>query len=400
MINLSTVQLSDSETKLLSRGLTFVPTPRRIKWSEILEDVKEFFQQENQTNLTHLSDEIKRFRCKGSWTPPSGRDAALDTFINAVENDIMTSKPATIRNNLSKQERKALTKLRKRTDIVIKPADKGSGTVVMDRSWYVNECHGRLNDAKYYKKQSSDPTGKIHERVKEYTSRLHKNNLIDYETFKYLSSNFDPKSGRFYILPKIHKQGNPGRPIVSSNSHPTERISEFVDYHLKPLVQTLPSHIKDTTHFLLKLQELGPLPDNALLVTLDVSSLYTNIPHNEGIEACRHFLNYRPDKSLPTEHICDLIRMILTMNNFSVNNEHYLQVHGTAMGTRMALSYANLFMGRFEQHAIANALHKLIIWWRFIDDIFLIWTEGEEHLKHFISHLRGPAPKKRPMIFG
>ena len=169
---------------------------------------------------------------------------------------------------------------------------------------------------------SSHLTGKIHERVKEYTSRLHKNNLIDYETFKYLSSNNDPKSGRFYILPKIHKQGNPGKPIVSSNSHPTERISEFVDYHLKPLVQILPSHIKDTTHFLLKLQELGPLPDNALLVTLDVSSLYTNIPHNEGIEACRHFLNYRLDKSLPTEHICDLIRMILTINNFSFNNEH------------------------------------------------------------------------------
>ena len=70
---------------------------------------------------------------------------------------------------------------------------------------------------------------------------------------------------------------------------------------LKPLVQTLPSHIKDTTHFLLKLQKLGPPPDNALLVTLDVSSLHTNIPHNEGIEACLHFLNYRQDKSLPTE---------------------------------------------------------------------------------------------------
>ena len=105
-------------------------------------------------NLTHLSDEVKRFRCKGSWTPPSGRDAALDTFINTVENDIMTSKPATIHNNLSKQERKALTKLRKRTDIVIKPADKGSGTVVMDSSWYINECHRQLNDAKYYKKNN------------------------------------------------------------------------------------------------------------------------------------------------------------------------------------------------------------------------------------------------------
>ena len=191
----------------------------------------------------------------------------------------------------------------------------------------------------YYQKQSSDLTNKVQERVKEYTTRLHKDNLFDYETLKYLSSNSEPKAGRFYILPKIHKQGNPGRPIISSNGHPTERISEFVDYHLKPVVQTLPSFNKDTTHFLLQLQKLGPLPDNAILVTLDVSSLYTNIPHNEGIDACRQ------DKSLPAETICDLIRMTLTMNNFSFNNnEHYLQKHGTAMGTRMAPSYANLFI--------------------------------------------------------
>ena len=387
-----------SETKLLSRGLTFVPTPKSVNWSEIQADIndfarrlrlKEFFQQQQHLTDPNLSPdhEVKRFRCKGSWTPSNGRDIALDTFINAVENEIMTSKPATIHNNLSMEERKALTKLRKRSDIVIKPADKGSGTVIMDYSWYVDECRRQLNDTKYYQKQSSDLTSKIHERVKEYTTRLLKNDLIDYETFKYLSSNSDPKTGRFCILPKIHKQGNPGRPIISSNGHPTERISEFVDYHLKPLVQNLPSFIKDTTHFLLQLEKLGPLPEKALLVTLDVSSLYTNIPHNEGIEACRHFLNTRQNKSLPTESICDLIRMILTMNNFSFNNEHYLQVHGTAMGTRMAPSYANLFMGKFEQHAIENAPLKPFVWWRFIDDVFMIWTEGEEHLKDFIRYL-------------
>ena len=135
---------------------------------------------------------------------------------------------------------------------------------------------------------------------------------------------------------------------ISSNGHPTERISEFVDFHLKPLVQTLPSFIKDTTHLLLQLQKLGPLPDNALLVTLDVSSWYTNIPRNgEGVDACRYFLNTRQDKTLPDENICDLIKMILTMNNFSFNNKHYLQKHGTVMGTRMAPSQANLFLGKF-----------------------------------------------------
>ena len=107
---------------------------------------------------------------------------------------------------------------------------------------------------------------------------MHNDKLIEEKTYKYLTSNPNLRAGRFYILPKIHKQGNPGRPIISSNGHPTERISEFVDYHLKPLVQTLPSYIKDTTHFLLQLQNLGPLPENAILVTLDVSSFYTNIP--------------------------------------------------------------------------------------------------------------------------
>ena len=125
---------------------------------------------------------------------------------------------------------------------------------------------------------------------KEYTSRMYNDKLIDEKTYKYLTSNPNPRAGPFYILPKTHTQGNPGRPIISRNGHPTERISEFVDYHLKPLVQTLPSYIKGTTHFLLQLQNLGPLPENAILVTLaDVSSLYTNIPHKEGEEACRHF---------------------------------------------------------------------------------------------------------------
>ena len=112
--------------------------------------------------------------------------------------------------------------------------------------------------------------------------------------------------------------------IISSNGHTTERISEFVDYHLKFLAQSLPSYIKDTTHFLLQLKQVGPLPDNAILVALDVSSQYANIPHNEGIEACRNFLNTRQDRTLPTERICDLIRIILGMNNFSFNNEHFL----------------------------------------------------------------------------
>jgi hypothetical protein len=54
----------------------------------------------------------------------------------------------------------------------------------------------------------------------------------------------DPKPGHLFLLPKIHKENNPGRPIVSANGHPTEKISEFIDFHHRSFVENLPSHIK------------------------------------------------------------------------------------------------------------------------------------------------------------
>ena len=156
----------------------------------------------------------------------------------------------------------------------------------MNRQDYLDECYRQLNDPSFYKRVNEDPTEDINKRVRVYLKRLLADNIIDKQTHRYLTPE-NPKAGRFYILPKIHKPGNPGRPIVSANGHPTEKISEFVSYHLNPLVQTLPSYVKNTTHLLDKLQDFDDIPPNALLVTLDVSSLYTNIPTTEGIDACR-----------------------------------------------------------------------------------------------------------------
>ena len=87
------------------------------------------------------------------------------------------------------------------------------------------------------------------------------------------------------------------------SSFPTERISAFVDLLLKPLVNDLPSYIRDTKDFLTALQAVPPLPDHALLFTMDVVELYNNIPHVDGLEACRAFLNGRRVQDPPTEDI-------------------------------------------------------------------------------------------------
>ena len=145
----------------------------------------------------------------------------------------------------------------------------------MDKTWYIDECNRQLTDTKFYRRLNEDMTADIQKRVTVYVNRMHKDKLINDKTKLYLIQS-DVKPGRFYILPKVHKPGNPGRPIVSSNSHPTESLPHFVDYHLQPLVHKLPFFVKDTNDFLKKLLTIGNLPANSLLVTLDVSSLFNN----------------------------------------------------------------------------------------------------------------------------
>jgi hypothetical protein len=55
------------------------------------------------------------------------------------------------------------------------------------------------------------------------------------------------------------------------NDHPNEKISEFIDFHLRPLVENLPSHIKDITDYLKNMENLA-IPENTTLVTMDVTS--------------------------------------------------------------------------------------------------------------------------------
>ena len=153
--------------------------------------------------------------------------------MNRVESAVRSHIPPKPKHdNLSKSDRSALYNLQKREDIVIKPADKGSAVVVMDRDHYVSEAERQLNDSTFYKPLDHDPTPEFAKQVSDTVSEMHDQGLISEKNMAYLIVD-QPKAGRFYLLPKIHKAGNPGRPIVSANGHPTEKISEFVDLHLQ-----------------------------------------------------------------------------------------------------------------------------------------------------------------------
>jgi hypothetical protein len=71
------------------------------------------------------------------------------------------------------------------------------------------------------------------------------------------------------------------------------------------------------------------------------------------------------------------------------NGEHFLQINGTVMGTKMAPSYANIFMGRLERNLLMQAPVKPLGWLRFIDDIEMKWAESRKDLDNFIELANG-----------
>lgn len=126
---------------------------------------------------------------------------------------------------------------------------------------------------------------------------------------------------------------------------------------------------------------------------MDVSALYTNIPHREGINAVAHALESRENPSVPTRVILKLLTLVLYLNNFCFNDTNYLQKKGCAMGAKCSGSYADLFMGRFEGlHIFPKINDRHQLYTRFKDDIFLIWTDGEASLKKFFEDINATHP--------
>ena len=244
------------------------------------------------------------------------------------------------------------------------------------------------------------PSEKHNDEINTVLDNLPVQNRITKGLHKKLKVN-NPRTAELYLLPKIHKgitpppPPPPGRPIVSANGCPTEKISALVVIILQPYLKQAKSCLKDTVHFLNKLNEITTLPEGYLLGTLDVTSLYTNIPNQEGCLSIYRLLSRlrTPSRTeLTNTNICQLLWYVLTKNNFDFNGKHYLQVGGTAMGTRVAPTYANLFLADFEENHVYTYSKQPLVWLRFIDDtifftIFFIWPHGQEELNLFKDHL-------------
>ena len=179
----------------------------------------------------------------------------------------------------------------------------------------------------------------------------------------------------------------------------SERISWYSDTQLKDDVKNLNSYLEDTPDTLRMINSINRIenmPPNTIPITMDIKAMYTNIPLEEGLAACKETLEKRTDKSIPTEHIMKLLRLVMEKNIFTFNEETWLQLLGTCMGTRVSPTYACLFMGLLEKKMLENCPIHLkdfgYKWKRFIDECFILWTGTFEKFMEFHAYLNGVHP--------
>ena len=261
--------------------------------------------------------------------------------------------------------------------------------MVMDRKDYDDKVKELLGDESTYKVLKKDPTKKTGRDMNGILLKMKREGTIGEKLYRHLHSS-DGLPPRFYGLPKIHKNGNPLRPIVSFISSPTYNLSKYVAKILKPLTG---NSAKNSTEFCGSIADIN-LQDDDELVSFDVVSLFTSIPVDVAVNVAHNRLvndeNLLERTALPVTDIIKLLDFCLSTTNFQCDHKHYKQIHGTAMGSPVSAVMANMVMENLEERALTTLTNQPLFWKRFVDDVST--TTKLVSTQTFLKHLNSIEP--------
>jgi Reverse transcriptase (RNA-dependent DNA polymerase) len=418
--NLSQVKLSRVQTAVLNKGLQFVPTTNKT-----CQEISETIEFERMARLIRLNFMFARHgteRDKTSFLVPSkyqppmmGKHMDVERFLQSFRSELNQQVGNAINLNwtnfnFTRKECIALNTLKNHPQIVIKPADKGGGILVLDKEKYLNEGFRHLLRPQYYQPIPSSLKDDTAGLVKGLALDLFIGRHIDRKLCEFLLPPRDPKSRIIYFLPKAHKlkQDWPdpampaGRPIVANVSTELTNLSKWVDHWIQPLAQRMlkDSLVKDSYDFIDRLKNIVVSPGTpVVLIAADVKDLYTNIPHGNGIIAIIKALNATKNQNPvrpPTVFLVRALKLILEKNDMQFAGRHFLQKKGISMGTNSAPAIANIYMTRIDDCVRS---FNPIAYYRFIDDLFIIWDKNRDDLQTMIDAVNTVDPNNLQLTF-
>ena len=130
-----------------------------------------------------------------------------------------------------------------------------------------------------------------------------------------------------------------------------------------------------SSHFLERFKNMRSIPDNAMVVAADMVGLYPSIPHSAGLNSLKKAFENRVNKQIPKSDLVKMARFVLSNNYFEFSKKVFQRMSGTAIGTNFVPSYACIYMDEVETEFLqTHSRFKPLVWLKFIDDIFFIWT--------------------------
>lgn len=403
-------------------GPKFTPTPKE-NIPELEKDIQnfcrklrlaEFFAEKEPTKSNNVC------KLQSKFNPGRNRDTNLDNYI-----DLLTKIPLhndenrRSQHNTSREEWQALQQLKNDPGIIIKEADKGGAFVIMDTTFYQEHIMKLLNDETTYEKIHQDREHEAKKKLEKFVKKYDK--ILTKEEQKFISD-FDMKTSNIYGLPKIHKSKQiidaintqnsayihtkdvtdlKFRPIIAGPTCPTSHLSELLDEILKPFLKHVKSYIRDDQDFINKLDR--NIKESDIFATFDVESLYTNIEHQLGKTAVSYWIDNFPheiDSRFTKNMILEAMDTVLKTNIFMFDKDVYIQLTGTAMGTKMAPTYANLTLGYLENKLYDsmndNPSMRTYVekqWKRYLDDAYITWDNDFGDITSFAAKLNDLHPK-------
>ena len=236
---------------------------------------------------------------------------------------------------------------------------------------------------------------KIERQISESLKGLERVGLVSDKMRRSLTPTFSTPP-QIYGLPKIHKEGTPLRPIVSSIGSPTYKLAKELTRILSPLTGNTETHVKNSEAFVEVIRK-EPVRRGEWMISFGVVSLFTKVPVDEALQVISSLLTNDDTlderTSIPATDICCLMELCLRATYFQFEEMFFEQIVGAAMGSPLSPIVANIYMERFEREMLESAPEKPTMWIRYVDDTFVLWPHGDEKLEQFHQHLNNQHPQ-------
>jgi len=257
---------------------------------------------------------------------------------------------------------------RENQNIIFTRADKGNVTVAMNKEFYIHKIEEILNDEHTYTVVTRNPIKSIENNLNNILKHWLQKNYITKQQFYKLRSS-DSLLPKAYGLPKIHKNGTPFRLIVSSLNTALYSFGSFLQDIISASLEKTTQCIANSFELYNSLSGMN-VGESDILISLDVVSLFTNVPLELAIEGIsKRWTNIQQKTRIPKNDFISAVNFVLTSTFFTFNSKIYKQTYGTPMGSPLSPVIADVVMRDLETECLTKINCQPTFYYRYVDDI-------------------------------